>query len=71
LPGCTYLTDNVTALERLADSGIAWATVSDMPLKQMAGYGRDRGRDVPYFSSRGTTFSVDCGARSASPALCG
>jgi predicted dithiol-disulfide oxidoreductase (DUF899 family) len=61
-PGCTYLTDNVTALERLADSDIAWATVSDMPLKQMTGYWRDRGWDVPYFSSRGTTFSADCGA---------
>jgi predicted dithiol-disulfide oxidoreductase (DUF899 family) len=61
-PGCTYLTDNVTALQRLADSDIAWATVSDMPLKQMTGYWRERGWGVPYFSSHGTTFSTDCGA---------
>jgi predicted dithiol-disulfide oxidoreductase (DUF899 family) len=61
-PGCTHFTDNVTALERLTNSDIAWATVSDMPLKQMSGYWRDRGWDVPYSSSRGTTFSADCGA---------
>ena len=61
-PGCTYLTDNVTALERLTDSDIAWATISDMPLQQMTGYWRERGWDVPYLSSHGTTFSADCGA---------
>jgi predicted dithiol-disulfide oxidoreductase (DUF899 family) len=33
-----------------------------MPLKQMTGFWRDRGWDGPYFSSRGTTFSADCGA---------
>jgi hypothetical protein len=33
-----------------------------MPLTQMTGYWRDRDWDVPYFSSRGTTFSAGCGA---------
>jgi hypothetical protein len=35
-PGCTHVTNNVTALDVLADRGIAWATVS----KDLAVYGR-------------------------------
>jgi predicted dithiol-disulfide oxidoreductase (DUF899 family) len=61
-PGCTQLTDNVTALDRLADGGVSWATVSDMPLEQMQRYWAERGWDVPFYSSRGTTFSADSGA---------
>jgi predicted dithiol-disulfide oxidoreductase (DUF899 family) len=61
-PGCTQFTDNVTALDRLADEGVTWATVSDMPLEQMQGYWAERGWDLPFYSSRGTTFAADCGA---------
>ena len=36
-PGCTNFTENVTDLASLAEDGVAWATVSDMPLAQIAG----------------------------------
>ncbi len=61
-PGCTWLTENVTALSDLAANGVSWATVSDMPLAQMRSYWAERGWDVPFYSSHGTTFSADCGA---------
>ena len=61
-PGCTNLTRNVTDLPTLADEGVSWATVSDMPLAQMQGYWKQQGWDVPFYSSHGTTFSADCGA---------
>jgi predicted dithiol-disulfide oxidoreductase (DUF899 family) len=61
-PGCTYFTKNVANLAGLARSGVAWATVSDMPLDQMAGYWKEMGwSDIPFASSAGTTFSADCG----------
>jgi predicted dithiol-disulfide oxidoreductase (DUF899 family) len=61
-PGCTHLTHNVTGLPTLAQGGVAWATVSDMPLQQMAGYWAEKGWDVPYYSSHGTSFSADMGS---------
>ena len=61
-PGCTGFTDNVTHLDGLADGGVAWATVSDMPLPQIEAYREQRGWTVPFLSSRGSTFSADCGA---------
>ncbi|MFC9689584.1 DUF899 family protein [Kribbella sp. NPDC056951] len=61
-PGCTYFTKQVTDLDGLLGSGIAWATVSDMPLAQMSGYWEQMGWTVPFASSAGTTFSADCGA---------
>lgn len=61
-PGCTGLTKNVTALPELAGSGLSWATVSDMPLAQIEEYAERMGWDLPFLSSRGTTFSADCGA---------
>jgi predicted dithiol-disulfide oxidoreductase (DUF899 family) len=61
-PGCTHMTGNVTALAALADEGVSWATVSDMPLEQMQRYWAEKGWDVPFYSSHGTTFSADTGA---------
>lgn len=61
-PGCTHLTDNVTDLSTLAEAGVAWVTVSDMPLSQMEKYWAEQGWDVPFYSSHGTTFSADMGA---------
>lgn len=61
-PGCTAFTDNVTDLGDLADSGVSWATVSDMPLAQIEAYKAQRGWTLPFVSSRGTTFARDCGA---------
>ncbi|MEV4513115.1 DUF899 family protein [Dactylosporangium sp. NPDC049525] len=63
-PGCTYLTDNVPAKapEVLAERGVTWVTVSDMPLPQIEAYKAERGWTLPFVSSRGTTFAADCGA---------
>ncbi len=63
-PGCTAFTDNVpvAAPGRLAGLGVAWVTVSDMPLAQLQGYAAARHWNLPLASSRGTSFSTDCGA---------
>ena len=63
-PGCTHFTDNVPngALARLAEAGVSWATVSNMPLAQIEAYKAQRGWILPFVSSQGTSFSKDCGA---------
>lgn len=63
-PGCTAFTDNVpaTSLPLLADRGVSWATVSNMPLAQIEAYKEKKGWTLPFVSSRGTTFSADCDA---------
>jgi predicted dithiol-disulfide oxidoreductase (DUF899 family) len=62
--GCTKVIDNVpvTALPRLAERGVTWVAVSDMPLAQIEAYKRERGWTLPFHSSQGTTFAADCGA---------
>jgi predicted dithiol-disulfide oxidoreductase (DUF899 family) len=60
--GCTAFTNNVTDLEDLADTGVSWVTVSNMPLAQIEAYKAKMGWTLPFVSSRGTSFSHDCGA---------
>jgi predicted dithiol-disulfide oxidoreductase (DUF899 family) len=60
-PGCTAFTNNVTDLDSLAEAGVSWVTVSDMPLAQMEAYKAQMGWALPFVSSHGTSFSVDCG----------
>jgi predicted dithiol-disulfide oxidoreductase (DUF899 family) len=63
-PGCTKFTNNVptAAIAALAERGVSWATVSNMPLAQIEGYKARMGWTLPFVSSRGTSFSEDCGA---------
>ncbi len=61
-PGCTHFTDNVVDLTELADYGVSWSTVSNMPLEQIQRYKAQKGWSMPFVSSRGTTFAGDCGA---------
>ena len=61
-PGCTAFTNNVADLDTLADEGVSWATVSNMPLAQIEAYKNEMGWTLPFVSSRGTTFAEDCGA---------
>jgi predicted dithiol-disulfide oxidoreductase (DUF899 family) len=63
-PGCTHMTDNVSDLATLADEGVSWRTVSNMPLAQMESYWVSKGWTVPFASSHGTSFADDCGAGS-------
>ena len=60
--GCTWFTENVTYLSGLANNGISWATVSNMPLAQIQAYKVQKGWTLPFYSSHGTTFADDCGA---------
>ena len=61
-PGCTWFTNNVVNLDGLASCGVAWATVSDMPLAQIEAYKARMGWTLPFVSSHGTSFARDCGA---------
>jgi predicted dithiol-disulfide oxidoreductase (DUF899 family) len=62
-PGCTAFTNAIPAkaLAALANRGVSWATVSDMPLAQIESYKQEQGWTIPFVSSRGTTFAEDCG----------
>jgi predicted dithiol-disulfide oxidoreductase (DUF899 family) len=60
--GCTNLTNQVTALADLAETGLSWRTISNMPLPQMEGYWAKKGWSVPFASSHGTEFTADTGA---------
>jgi predicted dithiol-disulfide oxidoreductase (DUF899 family) len=63
-PGCTNFTNNVpqAAPALLAERGVIWVTVSNMPLAQIEAYKARMGWTLPFVSSRGTTFADDCGA---------
>jgi predicted dithiol-disulfide oxidoreductase (DUF899 family) len=63
-PGCTNLTNNIPAAgpRQLAECGVTWVTVSNMPIAQIEQYRARMGWTVPFVSSRGTSFSEDCGA---------
>jgi predicted dithiol-disulfide oxidoreductase (DUF899 family) len=52
----------VVDLDTLAEAGVSWTTVSNMPLGQLEEYRARKGWTVPIASSRGTTFADDCGA---------
>ncbi len=61
-PGYTGFTNNVADLAGLAESGVSWVTVSNMPLAQIEAYKARMGWTVPFVSSHGSSFSDDCGA---------
>ncbi|MDT7552860.1 MAG: hypothetical protein QOI16_1396 [Pseudonocardiales bacterium] len=63
-PGCTWFTTNIpaTAPALLAQQGITWTHVSNMPLAQIDKYKARRGWTLPFVSSHATTFADDCGA---------
>jgi predicted dithiol-disulfide oxidoreductase (DUF899 family) len=61
-PGCTKFTSSVADLDQLAERGVSWATVSNMPLAQIEALKSRTGWTMPFVSSRGTAFSDDCGA---------
>lgn len=61
-PGCTAFTNNIADLQDLAETGVTWVNVSNMPLAQIESYKSRMGWTVPFVSSRGTSFAADCGA---------
>jgi predicted dithiol-disulfide oxidoreductase (DUF899 family) len=61
-PGCTNFTNAVVNLAALAERGVSWVTVSNMPLAQIEAYKARMGWTLPFVSSRGTSFADDFGA---------
>jgi predicted dithiol-disulfide oxidoreductase (DUF899 family) len=61
-PGCTNFTNSVANLASVNSRGITFVNVSNMPLSQIEAYKKQQGWTVPFVSSRGTSFSDDCGA---------
>lgn len=61
-PGCTRFTNSIPDVTELAESGVSWANVSNMPLAQIEAYKARMAWKVPFASSRGTSFADDCGA---------
>jgi predicted dithiol-disulfide oxidoreductase (DUF899 family) len=61
-PGCTHFTNNVVNVAALAEAGVSWATVSNMPIAQIERYKARMGWTMPFVSSYGTPFADDCGA---------
>ncbi|MDG4766752.1 DUF899 family protein [Solwaraspora sp. WMMD406] len=63
-PGCTEFTNNIPpgALDKMAKKSVTWVTISNMPLAQIQAKKAQMGWTMPFVSSRGTTFSDDCGA---------
>ncbi|HEX5401257.1 MAG TPA: DUF899 family protein [Pseudonocardiaceae bacterium] len=63
-PGCGWYTENVPAPAPglLAESGVAYVQVSDLPLAQIGTFTARMGWTLPFVSSCGTTFSRDTGA---------
>jgi predicted dithiol-disulfide oxidoreductase (DUF899 family) len=60
--GCASFIDNVGDLAHLNARDTTFVVVSNMPLLQMDAFWKRMGWTVPFYSSRGTTFSEDCGA---------
>jgi predicted dithiol-disulfide oxidoreductase (DUF899 family) len=60
--GCSGFTDNVGHLAQLHVRDTAYVTVSNRPLAQLTAYWQRMGWTVPVYSSRGTSFSADCGS---------
>jgi predicted dithiol-disulfide oxidoreductase (DUF899 family) len=60
-PGCTAFTRNLADLGTLAEAGVSWATVSEMPIEQIEVIKAREGWAQPFVSSRGTTFAADSG----------
>jgi predicted dithiol-disulfide oxidoreductase (DUF899 family) len=60
--GCSSMIDNVGDLAHLNARDTTFVAVSNMPLRQIAAFWKRMGWSVPYYSSRGTDFSEDCGA---------
>jgi predicted dithiol-disulfide oxidoreductase (DUF899 family) len=63
-PGCTAFTNNVANLAGVNARDTTFVTVSNMPLSQIQAYQERMGWSVPFVSSRGSSFSDDCGAGS-------
>jgi len=61
-PGCTGFAKNVADLDDLAEAGVSWVTVSNMPLAQIEAYKAQMGWTLPFVSSHGSSFAADCGA---------
>jgi len=58
-PSCTWYIDSLGDLSMLADNDTAFALVSLAPFAKLEAYRKERGWDVPWYSSFGTDFNYD------------
>ncbi|MDQ0857572.1 DUF899 domain-containing protein [Bacillus sp. V2I10] len=63
-PGCSSFVDNIGHLAHLHARDTTLILVSPAPLSQIEPYKKRMGWTVPWFSSNGDNFNVDCGAGS-------
>ncbi|CRK83318.1 DUF899 domain-containing protein [Neobacillus massiliamazoniensis] len=61
-PGCSSFVDNIGHLAHLHARDTTLILVSPAPLSQIEPYKKRMGWTVPWFSSNGDNFNVDCGA---------
>lgn len=61
-PGCSSFIDNIGHLAHLHARDTTFIVVSPAPLSQIEPYKARMGWTVPWFSSNGNNFNVDCGA---------
>ena len=69
-PGCTHFTTNVSDLPTLAEEGVSWRTVSNMPIAQMQSYWDSKGWTVPFASSRERPLPMTAGPTAVSRSTC-
>ncbi|RSH91935.1 hypothetical protein EHS25_009305 [Saitozyma podzolica] len=64
-PGCEHMGDSIPefALKQLHDRGISFVFASNMPLEQIEECKKEHGWKMPFYSSRGTKFTDDCGCK--------
>jgi predicted dithiol-disulfide oxidoreductase (DUF899 family) len=61
-PGCSSFVDNIGHLAHLHARDTTLILVSPAPLSQIKPYKERMGWTVPWFSSNGNDFNIDCGA---------
>lgn len=59
--GCSSFIDNVGHPAHLNARDTTFTVVSNMPVAQLAAFWQRMGWTVPFYSSRGTSFTEDCG----------
>jgi predicted dithiol-disulfide oxidoreductase (DUF899 family) len=58
-PACTWYLDSLGDLSMLSDRDTTFALVSRAPFAKLDAYRKERGWDIPWYSSFGTDFNYD------------
>lgn len=58
-PGCTWFADAIGDISSLADKDLRFVFVSRAPLAKLEAYKKEKGWDIPWYSSFGSDFNYD------------